>query len=268
MHGHSPDSPDFQTIVKLDERNLQTIETSSRLSRHNKKIMINEHLLSRLHYHLIRGLIEQCACPTNSELAHQLGTPTAHIEELLQGLSDIHGVVLHPHVCEPWVIHPFSLTPTTNWIRGQRGGWWAQCVWCALGVTVLVGGETRIHTRLGGEAESLAIPVVEGQPVGFDELWVHFAIPPARAWQNVHQHCSMVLPFRSPEEIRDWCDRHRLPHGEAVPLHQVARLAQIWYGTHADPTWHKWTVAEAQAIFHQAGLHSQFWDLGATSGKF
>jgi hypothetical protein len=60
------------------------------------------------------------------------------VEELLRSLADSHGVVLHPYACEPWVIHPFSLTPTVNWIQGERVSWWARCVWCALGVAVLV----------------------------------------------------------------------------------------------------------------------------------
>jgi len=230
--------------------------------------MPDESALSRVHYELIRGLVERGACPANSELAHQLGVSVAEVENLLRGLSDIHGVVLHPHVCEPWIIHPFSVTPTINWIEGPRGGWWAPCVWCALGVAAVAGGQVRIHTRLGAEAEPLIISVKDGEPAGSNELWVHFAIPPARAWDNVHQHCSLVLPFRSPEEIRAWCERYRLPRGEAVPLHQVAHLARLWYGSHGDLTWHKWTIAEAQDIFHQAGLRSEFWDLGAKSGKF
>ncbi len=228
--------------------------------------MATEPLLSRLHYELIRGLIEDCACPTNSDLAHRMKLPPARVEELLRSLSDIHGVVLHPHACEPWIVHPFSLTPTLHWIESRRGGWWAPCVWCALGVASLVGGEVYVHTRFAAEAEPLAIPVVDGQPVGLEDVHVHFAIPPARAWDNVHQHCSLVLPFRSAEAIQQWCNRHRLPHGQAVPLHQVARLATIWYGSHAAPNWHKWTVAEAQYIFDRAGLRSDFWDLGLKTG--
>jgi len=230
--------------------------------------MPDERALSRLHYELVHGLVERCACPANSELAHRLGVSKPEVEELLRALSDIHGVVLHPHVCEPWIIHPFSLTPTLNWIERQGRGWWAPCIWCALGVAGLVGGEVRIHTRFGGEAEPLTISVLDGQPDGFEQVWVHFSITPARAWDNVHQHCAMVLPFGSPEQIREWCGQHRLPHGEAVPLHQVARLARLWYGSHGDPTWRKWTIAEAQDIFHSAGLHSQFWDLGASGGRF
>ena len=230
--------------------------------------MPDERALSRVHYELIRGLVERFACPTNSELAHQLGVATDRVEELLLALANIHGVVLHPHVCEPWVVHPFSVTPTINWIQGPQGGWWAPCIWCALGIACLIGGEARIHTRLGGEAEPLTIPVIEGEPAGFDEVCVHFAIPPSKAWENVHQHCSLVLPFRSPEEIREWCDRHQLPHGQAVPLRQVAQLARLWYGSHGDPTWHKWSVAEAQDIFRKAGLYSSFWDLESRAGRF
>jgi hypothetical protein len=56
--------------------------------------------------------------------------------------------------------------------------------------------------------------------------------------------------------------------GEAVPLWQVAAMAQAWYGHHADPDWRKWSVAEAQQIFHQSGLRSKFWELAANAGRY
>jgi hypothetical protein len=230
--------------------------------------MFDESRLSQLHYELIRGLIERGRCPTNSELANRIGIQPEQLEQLLRSLAEIHGVVLHPHVCEPWVIHPFSTTPTLNWIEKEGLSWWAACIWCAFGIAVLVEGKVEIHTRYGAEREAVVIPVVDGQPAGSQNMWVHFAIPPARAWDNVHQHCSMVLPFRSADEIGEWCKRHRLPQGEAVPLSQVAQLAKDWYGLHASPDWRKWTIAEAQDIFHRTGLRSDFWDLGARRGKF
>ena len=223
---------------------------------------------SRVHHELIRTLIDTGICPNRSELAERFDESIAGIEQLLSELARTHGVVLHPHLFEPWLVHPFSTTPTAHWVEGSHNNWWAPCIWCAFGVSTLAGGETRIHTRIGAESEPLVIRVVHGQPVGLEDLWVHFAIPPARAWQNVHQHCAMVLPFRSPESIMAWCDRHRLPHGENVPLHQVARLAQSWYGTHADKNWHKWTIVEAQEIFRRSGLVSAFWDLGQKEGEY
>jgi hypothetical protein len=225
-------------------------------------------MTTRLHYELIRGLLDTHACPANAELADRLGVTDGRVEEFLRELEAIHGVVLHPHVCEPWVLHPFALTPTVHWVESATGGWWAPCIWCAFGVATLAGGEARIHTRIAAEDEAMVIAVRDGRPTGDVPLWAHFAIPPANAWRNVHQHCALVLPFRSPDAIGDWCERYRQPHGEAVPLDQVADLARRWYGCHADPEWHKWTVGEAQAIFHDAGLTSPFWDLGAQQGGF
>jgi len=225
-------------------------------------------LLSRLHYALIRGFIERGACPVNADLAKELRVSPSELEEFLREMAEIHGLVLHPHVCEPWVVHPFSTTPTIHWVEAPGRGWWAPCIWCALGVASLVGGDVRIHTRVGAEAEPLIIAVEDGEPSEADAVWVHFAIRPARAWDNVHQHCAMVLAFRSREEIREWCARHGVATGEAVPLGQVAGFAREWYGSHARPDWRKWTVPEAQEIFRRAGLVGEFWDLGKLSGRY
>jgi hypothetical protein len=34
-----------------------------------------------------------------------------------------------------------------------------------------------------------------------------------------------------------------------VPIAQVAHLAQLWYGKHADRGWEKWSVARARKIW-------------------
>ncbi|MFP5227063.1 MAG: organomercurial lyase [Acidobacteriota bacterium] len=230
--------------------------------------MIDQPPLTRLHYELISGVLQEGACPTNTELALRFGRAPAEIDELLRALADQHGVVLHPHRTAPWILHPFSLTPTINWIEGRSRSWWAPCIWCALGVATLAGGEVRVHSRYGAECDPIIVPVRDGHPVGFESVMVHFAIRPARAWDNVHEHCSMVLPFRNAEEIARWSARHSLPRGEAVPLHQVAALARVWYGSHARPDWHKWSITEAQEIFRGAGLTSTFWNLESKDGRF
>ncbi|HUB20618.1 MAG TPA: organomercurial lyase [Acidobacteriaceae bacterium] len=230
---------------------------------------MSSHLaLARLHYEIIQGLIRDGACPTNLELADRFRATPADVDHLLGALAEMHGVVLHPQRASPWVVHPFSLTPTLNWIEGRSRSWWAPCIWCAFGVATLVGGDVRLHSRYGAESDPIIIPVRDGQPAGFQHILVHFAIRPARAWDNVHEHCSLVLPFRNADEIARWCSRHALPRGESVPLHQVAALANRWYGTHANYDWHKWSVAEAQEIFRNAGLTSAFWNLENQDGRF
>jgi hypothetical protein len=108
------------------------------------------------------------------------------------------------------------------------------------------------------------LDVEDGVPLDAEDIVIYFSIPPRNAWNNVHQHCSLVLPFRSEADIVKWCGKHGQPYGEAVPLVTTAKLARRWYGPYAKPSWRKWTVEQAQEIFQASGLTSAFWEL---SGK-
>jgi hypothetical protein len=223
---------------------------------------------SLVHSAIIRALLNTGRCPANGELQSALGVSASGLVALLRELEALHGVVLHPHCPEPWVIHPFSITPTATWVQAKDRGWWAPCLWCAFGIATLAGGEVQIHTHLAGESEPAVISVRDGQSLAPDKYCVHFAIRPVDAWNNVHAHCAMVLPFRQEHDVQDWTARHGLPLGETVTLHQVAALARKWYGSHADPGWRKWTIADAQDLFAEAGLVSEFWSLGGQQGRF
>jgi hypothetical protein len=54
--------------------------------------MMADESLSRLHYELIRTLIESGRCPSNAELASRLGTSLAELEAQLHALADMHGL--------------------------------------------------------------------------------------------------------------------------------------------------------------------------------
>ncbi len=227
----------------------------------------DEALAGRIHHLIIRGLLDTGAAPFTGEMADALGLTAAEIEAGLKTLHEIHGLVLHPDRCEPWIVHPFALSPSATWVKGREHGWWAPCLWCAFGVAALAGGEVRVRSRLGGEDEPVEIRLRDGVPLR-DDLVVHFAIPPRSAWANVHHHCNMVLPFRNEAEIDAWSARHRLPRGQAVGLEQLGRFARAWYGRHADRDWRKWSAAEAQAIIFGAGFEGAFWTLTSQTGKF
>ena len=220
-----------------------------------------------VHHALVRGLIDDGRVPGQAELARGLGLDAHGLERSLRRLEASHSLVLHPGSSEPWLVHPFSTSPTHTWVARGARGWWAPCLWCALGIANLVGGEVVIHTRIGGEAESVSIPVEGGVPRS-DGLWAHFPEPPRLAWSNVHHYCARLLPFRAPADVAPWCQRHGLPLGQVVPLAQLAGLARRWYGRHAEPDWQKPTVAEAAAVFQAAGLTGQFWQLEARAGPF
>jgi len=218
--------------------------------------------IGEVHSTIIQQLLLTGCCPDRFQLAKELSTDEADVTARLRRLEQTHGIVLHPHEPEPWVVHPFSLTPTLHWVNASAKSWWAPCIWCALGVATLAKGHVEIHTRLGAEGEPLILRLDDGQvdPLSPD-LVVHFSVPPRLAWENVHRHCALVLPFRNEQDVVSWCERHGQAFGEAVPIGQVARLAGAWYGTYADADWRKWNVSQAQDIFRICDLTSPFWQL-------
>jgi Alkylmercury lyase len=214
------------------------------------------------HAAIIQKLLATGRCPSRFELAGDLKTTETDVAARLLRLAEIHGVVLHPHEPECWVIHPFSTLPTLHWVDAGTRSWWAPCIWCALGIATLAKEPVQIHSRIGAEGKSVVLDVEDGHPSSdADDLVVHFSIPPRRAWENVHQHCALVLPFQSATEAVRWCETHGQRHGEIVPMRNVAHMARLWYGTHANADWRKWTVPQAQDIFRAAGLTSAFWQL-------
>ena len=144
--------------------------------------------------------------------------------------------------------------------RGVRG-WWAPCVWCAMGIVALAAPDATIHARYGGEGEAAMLDARS-------DACVHFPIPARDAWNNVAYWCATVQPFRRAEDVPAWCTRHALPHGAVVPIAQVAALGRAWYGRHAARDWRKWTVAEARAIFDGVGLVGPHWELPASDTRF
>lgn len=227
----------------------------------------HEPLDGLVHQQLITGMIEYGRCLSPAELSTALDVSQADIDSSLRRLENNHGLVLHPHECSVWMIHPFSASPSHTWIYNETGGWWAPCMWCALGIAVLVGGKLTIDARIGGEAEKVRIPVRDGHPDSPD-CYVHFALPPKYAWNNVLHFCAMLLPFKTEQQIDDWSDRHGLPRGQAVPIVQAAALARAWYGKHAESDYKKWTPAQAQDIFSGIGLTGPFWALDSSSDRF
>lgn len=222
---------------------------------------------SQLHYAILRRIVDEGYAPTCAELAEEFAVDRAEMAEALRGLADYHGVVLHPHQPEVWVIHPFATSATPFVVRQGDRLWWGNCAWCSLGVAALLGGDqVTISTTLGAEGQPVTIHV-DQQRVR-EELWVHFPVPMARAWDNVIYTCANMLVFDAEAAIDPWCQRHAIPRGSAQPIQRVYDFAAVWYGRHLDPDWRKWTVEEARALFAQFGFEGPIWQLPDASGRF
>lgn len=221
----------------------------------------------RLHHELIRGLLETGMVPPDSALRAVLDCPASELEALFDALADQHGVVLHPNSHRVWVIHPFSLAPTSFLVRSGERRWWGCCAWCSLGIAALVDAPCTITSSLGAEDDRVTLTVAGGAVTPAD-LVVHFPVPMAHAWDNVIYTCSMMQLFRDEAQVRDWSRRHGVEVGDIQPVSTVLELAKRWYGEHLRPDWRKKTAAEAAAVFSGLGLTHPVWDVGAMSGRF
>src|SRR5260370_40824783 len=112
---------------------------------------------AEVHHAFIDPLRRTGRAPSRHEVAASLARPINEIEQALHRLSASHGVVLHPHDCEPWVIHPFSLSPTATWVQQGEQGWWAPCIWGGFGIAALAGGNAGSPPRMCGGREVLEI---------------------------------------------------------------------------------------------------------------
>lgn len=222
---------------------------------------------SAVHRTLLAVWIERGVPPTLAELGATLDASSAEVRAALTRLEGNHGVVLHPGTHEVWLVHPFSTTPTLFHVAGSERGWWSPCIWCALGVAVLVPEPVRITTTLGGEAERCELTYDSGVVAPSGRV-AHFPVPVARAWDNVHRHCACTLVFADLEAVDPWCERHGITRGEVLPLEQVAELARVWYGGHLAPDWRKPTASEARAKFESAGLTAPHWHVPPGDQRF
>ena len=222
---------------------------------------------STLHHVIVDTVLCRGYAPNVSELETRFGRSRQAIRTALQDLQDYHGVVLQPDSDEVWIVHPFSMAPSSFLVRSGENEWWGNCAWCSLGVAALAGGTASITTTPGNKRESVSININKGVLLDSD-YYVHFPIKMSEAWNNVHYTCSMMLVFENESDVDVWCARHGKVKGDVRPIDQIWRFSQDWYGRHADRNWSKWTVDEASQIFKRHGLDGPVWEMDRGSDRF
>ena len=221
---------------------------------------------SSLHYHIIKGIIDNGFAPGVDDLAGILKADKEEIIRKLYDLQDYHGVVLHPNEPKIWVIHPFSLAPTNFYVKANKGEWWGNCAWCSLGIAALVDGDVTISTTIGAETKRIEINIINGE-IQEKNYFIHCPIPMKNAWDNVIYTCSNMLVFENEAQVNDWTRRHNIPKGDLQPIEKIWNFSKKWYGQHLSPNWIKWTVDDAKRIFREFELEGRTWDLGNSSER-
>lgn len=209
---------------------------------------------------LTHAIAELGYAPDNEQLAQRLFVSVAEVEQSLRRLHDAHALQLHPHRCAPWAVHPFALSPCSCWVQAGARGWWANCLYCGMGIAAALNQDAAIHTRIGAEWEPVVINIRDGKVLETNLLF-HLSTPVREWWDNVIHACATFQPFRSRIEIDDWCARHGLPRGAVVPLPKMWEFAIDWYGDYLRRPWTKRTPDEIEALFAKHNFGGEFWRL-------
>jgi Alkylmercury lyase len=207
---------------------------------------------------LARAIAERGHAPSLAEMAAEAGLSPIEAEAGLRRLHDAHALLLHPHRCEPWVVHPFALSPGSCWVETAKRGYWANCLYCALGIAAALGADARITTRLGGEARTMVYRVEAGRLLDSDGVF-HLSTPARFWWDNVIHACATFQPFASEGEVDPWCECHALPRGFVMDLQALWRFASDWYGNYLDTPWRKRSPDQVRTLFDAHGLAGDFW---------
>jgi hypothetical protein len=68
-----------------------------------------------------------------------------------------------------------------------------------------------------------------------------------------------MLFFRSEEALNEWLASKNAARGATFSIPQLWDLSQRWYNNRMSPDYHGRTIEQAQAIFQDVGLTSEFW---------
>jgi len=68
-----------------------------------------------------------------------------------------------------------------------------------------------------------------------------------------------MLLFQLEDQVQTWCDQTHENRGTLLSIEQVWELSKVWYAHRMQPDYRGRTAAEAEAVFAQVGLTSDFW---------
>jgi len=70
-----------------------------------------------------------------------------------------------------------------------------------------------------------------------------------------------MLFFRSEENLTQWLESKQATRGAVLSIDQVWKLSQRWYHNRLSLDCHGRSMEQAQEIFEELGLTSEFWKI-------
>lgn len=142
-------------------------------------------LLVRIRLAVLERTIASGQVPTAGEVAKDLDIPQEMVEEAFWKLGEAH--VFVPEVRDASrlrMANPFSAVPTQFKVSARGGGYYGNCVWDALGIVSLLGGEGSVETKCPDCDEALTMTVAGGKLAKAAGV-VHFSVPARQWWDDI-----------------------------------------------------------------------------------
>jgi len=151
-------------------------------------VLMSDEFNNRVRVRLYESFVESGRCPSKADIARDFGCAPEDIAVAFRELATAHMLVLQPGG-EVLMANPLSAVPTpfvveTPGTTGPRS-WYGNCIWDALGVIAMLGGEGRVLASCGCCGESIMVTVRQGQVTCEPPGIVHFALPARQWWDDI-----------------------------------------------------------------------------------
>lgn len=147
--------------------------------------MVDPELIARVRLDVLEVARQTAQVPDAGEVARRIGRSHDQVVNAFGHLAETHVYVLEPG--DPGrlrMANPFSAVPTG--FRVEAGGrrYFGNCVWDALGIVSLLGGEGRVQASCPDCNQEMLLDV-SGRELAPIEAVVHFAVPARRWWDDI-----------------------------------------------------------------------------------
>lgn len=135
--------------------------------------------------HIYRYFVQTGRPPDAWATAAALGMPQPGVEASFQRLAEGHVLVLEPGTLAIRMANPLSAVETPFRVSARGSGYFGNCIWDALGVIAMLGGEGSVQTACGCCDEPMRLTARNYELQGASGSVVHFAIPARHWWDDI-----------------------------------------------------------------------------------
>ncbi len=144
----------------------------------------HERLDREIRLAVYRLFVDGGRAPVPAEIAKAVSATPAQVEAGLHRLHDAHVLVLAPGTPYVWMANPLSALPTPYTTTVDGRSFWGNCIWDALGIIAMLGGDGSVGALCPDCGDELTLEVRDRELVPSAHV-VHYAVPAAHWWDDI-----------------------------------------------------------------------------------